>query len=145
MLELLNQGLDQVTFLTALMDACTAQQRHDDGRTIHWSRHLLACMARVTGARGLIGCRSVTFHPHFWWFSSPDDDESLGSVREWPADECILLLDAFPPGGTKRSNAASIRSPSSHLDTSYGRAGRSLNAGYALSGESEGTAVFSTS
>jgi len=98
MLELLNQGLDQVAFLTALMDACTAQQRHDDGRTIHWSRHLLACMARVTGARGLIGCRSVTFHPHFWWFSSPDDDESLGSVREWPADECILLLDAFPPG-----------------------------------------------
>ena len=40
----------------------------------------------------------MTFHPHFWWFSSPDDEESLGSMREWPADECILLLDAFPPG-----------------------------------------------
>ena len=100
MLELMNPGMEQPTLLSAMVRACNAQQYRDDGRAspVHWSRHLLACIARITGARGLIGCCSVTFHPHFWWYSSLDsDDEVFGSQREWPAEDCVLILDAYPP------------------------------------------------
>ena len=98
MLELMNQGLDQAAFLSALVSACNAQQCQDDVRTVHWSRHFLACIARITGARGLVGCRPVTFHPHYWWFSSPDQcGEPLGSQCDWPAEDCVLLLDAYQP------------------------------------------------
>jgi hypothetical protein len=54
---------------------------------VHWSRHLLACIARVTRAKGLIGCRAVTFHPHYWWFSSPEE-KSL-----WLAEDVACLAD----------------------------------------------------
>jgi ribonuclease HI len=96
MLELMNQGMDHAAFLDSLLAVCLAQQRQDAARAVHWSRHLLACIARVTGAKGLIGCRAVTYHPHYWWFSSPED-EALGSLRMWPVDVCVLLLDAYPP------------------------------------------------
>ncbi len=76
MLELMNQGIDQAVFLDSLLAVCLAQQRQDCPRAVHWSRHLLACIARVTGAKGLIGCRAVTFHPHYWWFSSPEENYS---------------------------------------------------------------------
>ncbi len=65
MLELMNKELDQAAFLSALVNACKAQQRQDDVWTVHWSRHFLACIARITGARGLVGCRPVPFHPHY--------------------------------------------------------------------------------
>ena len=71
MLERMQEGMDQVCFLEALFEACSSQQRQDDSRAVHWSRHLLACIARISGARGLVGCHSVTFHPHYCWFSSP--------------------------------------------------------------------------
>lgn len=84
------------------MRACVDQLRQDEVREVHWSRHLLACLARITGARGLIGCRSVKFHAHFWWYSSPTaGDEALGAVRDWPAESGILLLDAYPPPDRK--------------------------------------------
>ena len=72
------------------------QQEQDLTRAIHWSRHLLACLAQATEARGLVGCRAVTRHPHFFWFSSPDSDEEvLGSVENWPQEGCVLLLDSY--------------------------------------------------
>lgn len=98
MIQCLNAGLPAETLYAALMEACMDQQRQDEMRTVHWNRHLLACIARITEARGLIGCRSVTFHPHFWWYSSlTSGDSVLGAVLDWPAESGILLLDAFPP------------------------------------------------
>ena len=120
MMQCLNAGLPAETLCAALMEACMDQQRQDElpaealyaalmvacldqqsqdeARTVHWNRHLLACIARITKARGLIGCRSVTFHPHFWWYSSlTPGDSVLGAVLDWPAESGILLLDAFPP------------------------------------------------
>ena len=98
MMQCLNAGLPAETLCAALMEACMDQQRQDETRTVHWNRHLLACIARITKARGLIGCRSVTFHPHFWWYSSlTPGDSVLGAVLDWPAESGILLLDAFPP------------------------------------------------
>ena len=97
MLELINQGLTQTAFLEALLATCVLQQHQDNVRAIHWSRHLLACVAGITGARGLIGCRAVTFHPHYWWYSSPEEEDALGSLRNWPVDECVLILDAYLP------------------------------------------------
>ena len=97
MLELINQGLTQTAFLEALLATCVLQQHQDNVRAIHWSRHLLACVAGITGARGLIGCRAVTFHLHYWWYSSPEEEDAIGSQREWPAEECVLLLDAYLP------------------------------------------------
>ena len=97
MLEQSNQHMAQEAFLVALMRSCAAQRDQDNTRAVHWSRHLLAAVARATGARGLIGCSAVTRHPHFWWFSSPDaGDVALGSVEEWPREGCVLLLDAYP-------------------------------------------------
>jgi hypothetical protein len=98
MMQCLNAGLPAETLCAALMEACMDQQRQDETRTVHWNRHLLACIARITKARGLFGCRSVTFHPHFWWYSSlTPGDSVLGAVLDWPAESGILLLDAFPP------------------------------------------------
>ncbi len=104
-LELMNQRMDQEAFLDSLLAVCLAQQRQDSVRAVHWSRHVLACIARVTGAKGLIGCLAVTFHPHYYWFSSPKD-EALGSRRTWPVDVCVLLLDAYPP--EERGTAPSV-------------------------------------
>ena len=98
MLELMNIGLDQATFLSALSGSCQAQQRRDERKSVHWSRHLLACIARITGARGLIGCCLVTYHPHYWWFTSLDEgDVAFGSQGDWPAESCVLILDSYPP------------------------------------------------
>jgi hypothetical protein len=72
-------------FLEAIMQACDAQTRQGGERQAHWSRSLLACLAKITGARGLIGCRSVTYHPHYWWYVSPDQpDQALGAKTDWP-------------------------------------------------------------
>jgi hypothetical protein len=54
MLELMNQGMDQEAFLDSLVTACLTQQRQDGVRAVHWSRHLLACVARVTGQEDLL-------------------------------------------------------------------------------------------
>ena len=102
MLELMQQGMNQSCFLEALVESCALQRRQVESRAVLWSRHLLACIARISGARGLVGCTAVTFHPHFWWFSSPQGEAALGSLRDWPAEPCVLLLDCYPP--TERSD-----------------------------------------
>ena len=98
MLRRLTPHLPHDDFLNAVARSSKAQTLHDSTRAVHWSRHLLAALERATGARGLVGCRAVTRHPHYWWYSSPDAlDSELGSVTDWPREGCILILDAFPP------------------------------------------------
>ncbi len=63
---------------------------------VPWSRHLLACLHRITGAELLIGARAVTRHPRFQHYASPfPGDQSLGAVLDWPDVEALCLLDTF--------------------------------------------------
>jgi hypothetical protein len=50
-----------------------AQRRADGLELLHvpWSRHLLACLHRITGAELLIGARAVARHQHFQHYASP--------------------------------------------------------------------------
>ena len=99
MLRRLHAELLAETLFGAILGACTDQSLQDEGQSVMWSRHFLACIAKITNAKGIIGCRSVTFHPHFQWFQSLSaSDGILGSVDCWPADPCVLLLDAYPNG-----------------------------------------------
>ena len=87
-----------VSFLTYLRESCLAQQRADGISHVPWSRHLLACLHRITKAELLIGARAVTRHPHFQHYVSPlPDDQRLGAVLDWPGVEALLLLDSFEP------------------------------------------------
>ncbi len=55
------------------------------------------CMYRPgQRSKGLIGCRAVTFHPHYWWFVFLED-EALGSLRTWSVDVFVLRFVAYPP------------------------------------------------
>jgi hypothetical protein len=48
-----------------------------------WSRHLLACLHRITGADLLIGARAVARHPHFQHYAPPfPRDQSLGAMLD---------------------------------------------------------------
>ena len=97
-LERMNAGMSQEAFLTALMRSCDSQLQHDEVQPAHLSRHLLANLARVTKAKVLVGCRSVTYHAHYQWYSSPEpSDVALGSTQDWPHEICVCLLDAFRP------------------------------------------------
>ncbi len=87
-----------ISFLTHLRESCLAQQRADGLWHVPWSRHLLACLHRITGAELLIGVRAVARHPHFQHYASPfPGDHSLGAVLDWPDVEALLLLDSFAP------------------------------------------------
>ena len=97
MLRRLNEGVPAQDFYAAILTACTDQQHQDNVRSVLWSRHLLACIVHITKAKGVVGCRSVLYHPHFQWFQSPlASDTALGSVLNWPEECCVLLLDAYP-------------------------------------------------
>lgn len=86
------------TFLRNLRASCLAQQRADAEGQVHWSRHLLACLRKITGAELLIGTRAVSHSPHFQHFVSPfAGDQWLGAVQEWPQVPALLLLDSFEP------------------------------------------------
>ena len=112
MIQRMNAGLATEALFAALLEACTDQQHQDEIRSVHWNRHLLACIARITKAKGLIGCRSVTFHPHFWWYSSVTPaDTVLGAVLDWPSESGILLLDAYPPS----ARSALLRRAGGHV------------------------------
>ena len=67
MLQRLNREVPSDAFYTAILNACAEQQQQDERKSVHWSRHLLARVVSVTNAKGIIGCRSVTYHPHFAW------------------------------------------------------------------------------
>ncbi len=85
-------------FLTHLRESCLAQQQADGLWHVPWSRHLLACLHRITGAELLIGIRAVARHPHFQHYLSPfSGDQILGAVLIWPDVEDLLLLDSFEP------------------------------------------------
>ena len=45
------------TFLQRLRATCLAQQQADAEGQVHWSRHLLACLSRITEAELLLGTR----------------------------------------------------------------------------------------
>ena len=86
------------TFLRHLRASCFAQQRADAEGQVHWSRHLLACLRRITGAELLAGVRAVLHNPHFQHFVSPfAGDQRLGAAQEWPKVPALLLLDYFEP------------------------------------------------
>jgi hypothetical protein len=88
-----------ISFLTHLRESCLAQQRADGISHVPWSRHLLACLHRITRAELLVGARAVTRHPHFQHYASPlPNDQRLGAVLDWPGVEALLLLDSFEPG-----------------------------------------------
>jgi hypothetical protein len=62
---------------------CLAQRQADLQHHVQWSRHLLACLQRSTGATLLIGASAVTYNPHFRYFSSPvPGDAEFGAVQE---------------------------------------------------------------
>ena len=85
-----------IPFLTHLRESCLAQQRADGLWHVPWSRHLLACLHRITGAELLIGVRAVARHPHFQHYVSPfPGDQNLGAAVDWPDVEALLLLDSF--------------------------------------------------
>ncbi len=52
-----DQSVLSETFLRHLRASCLAQQRADAEGQVHWSRHLLTCLHRITGAELLIGIR----------------------------------------------------------------------------------------
>jgi hypothetical protein len=74
-LNLLVQLNSAVTAVSAglsyapILEACAEQMRQDNTKSINWSQHL-ASMATITKTRSIIGCRSVTYHPHFAWYHS---------------------------------------------------------------------------
>ena len=91
MLQQLHQDVPPDAFYTAILNACAEQQRQDEIKSFHGNRHLLARIASVTEAKGIIGCRSVAYHPHFALYASPTpSDTVLGSVRDGPDDPSIL-------------------------------------------------------
>ena len=90
---------------------CSAQRRADLEYHVHWSRHLLTCLQKVTGATLLVGASAVTYNPHFQHFFSPiPGDDELGAVQGWPAVPALLLLDSFSP--ESRQNV--LQSASNH-------------------------------
>ena len=58
-------------------------------------------MQHLTQAATLIGARAVNFNPHFTYFVAPDDEDDIGSISSWPAQNCVLLLDSFRSSARK--------------------------------------------
>ena len=93
-----NQSIPSSLFLRHLRASCLAQQRADAEYQVHWSRHLLASLQRITGAELLIGSRAVAYNPHFRFFASPfTGDRWLGATPVWPSVTALLTLDSFEP------------------------------------------------
>ncbi len=83
-------------FLRHLRASCLAQQRADADGQVHWSRHLLARLCRITGAELLIGVRAVLYNPYFQHFVPPfAGDQWLGATQEWPKIPALFVLDSF--------------------------------------------------
>ena len=92
-----------ISFLTHLRESCFAQQGADGLWHVPWSRHLLACLHRITGAELLIGVRAVARHSHFQHYASRFPcDQSLDAVIDWPDVEALLLLDSIEPNRDDR-------------------------------------------
>ena len=84
--------------LSCISDSCRAQSTADLEFFVHWSRHLLASIQKITKSELLIGASAVTYNPHFHYFSSPYlPDVHLGAVTEWPQVPALLIIDSFAP------------------------------------------------
>ena len=84
--------------LARISDSCRAQKDADLVSFIHWSRHLVASIRKITRCELLIGASAVTYNPHFPYFSSPHAlDVHFGAVEEWPHVPALLLIDSFAP------------------------------------------------
>ena len=95
--------------LEAIRDSNLKQSRADLEYQVHWSRHLMVCLQRITGAQLLVGARAVMFHPRFSHFVSPDtQDVLLGAETKWPDAPAILVLDSYP--WTARSEILTLAS-----------------------------------
>jgi hypothetical protein len=105
-----NDGPSEV-ILHQLTVTCLAQRHADLQYHVQWSRHLLACLQRSTGAALLIGASAVTHNPHFRYFFSPvPGDSEFGAVQELPPEPALLLLDSFAP----ESRQTVLQSAASH-------------------------------
>jgi len=103
-----------IEVMEAICDSGLKQSRADMEYQVHWSRHLLACLKRITGAMLLVGARAVMFHPHFSHFISPEEkDVLLGAEENWPNVPAILILDSYPLTARSRilARASAHRNP----------------------------------
>jgi hypothetical protein len=82
-----------------LISACSrAQQQSDLEHCVHWSRHLLEYILKVTGAQLLVGASAMTYTLHLLLFVSPNSIErQLDASVTWPPVSALLLLDSFTP------------------------------------------------
>ena len=84
--------------LQLISTSSRARQQSDLEHHVHWSRHLLAYIRKVTGAQLLVGASAMTYNQHFQFFVSPNTvDQQLGSSVTWPSVPALLLLDSFTP------------------------------------------------
>ncbi len=51
--------------LARISDSCRAQKDADLVSFVHWSRHLVASIRKITRSELLIGASAVTYNPHF--------------------------------------------------------------------------------
>jgi hypothetical protein len=56
--------------LARISDSCRAQKDADLVSFVHWSRHLVASIWKITRSELLIGAIAVTCNPHFPYFLS---------------------------------------------------------------------------
>ena len=89
---------DDEKTLDAISKSCVSQRIADQSYAVPWSRHLLACLHKLTAAKVLVGARAVVWNPHFPEFSSPDPNDTIfGSVSDVRSTSCLVILDGIPP------------------------------------------------
>ncbi len=85
-----------VTLLQHVSTTCAAQQQAYLEYHVHWYRHILACLLRVTGATFLFGASAVSavaYNPHYQFFQSPISTEIyLGAFQQWSGVSVQILL-----------------------------------------------------
>jgi len=105
------QPSPSVQLLQLINASSRAQQQSDLEHHVHWSRHLLAYIQKVTEAQLLIGASAMTYNPHFHFFVSPNStDRLLGASVTWPLVPALLLLDSFMPS----ARSAILRQAAAH-------------------------------
>ncbi len=71
--------------LNRISDSCRAQNDADLVSFVHWSRHLVASVRKITKSELLIGASAGTYNLHFPYFLSPySPDVHIGAIAEWP-------------------------------------------------------------
>ncbi len=95
--------------LNRISESIRAQNDADLEFFVHWSRHLVAYLLQITGSELLIGASTVTYIPHFTYFSSPySPDVHFGAIAEWPqksATDHRLLRPSYATSAAGKSNS----------------------------------------